>query len=99
MASKKIQLAGSLAFESISAGKSHFDRILQDTALGMHVTPEEFDQVNALYQDTAGGPAGHKRHRQPRSFPLKSEEKDTPPNASVCNLLMGQLVDFLSIRL
>ena len=47
---KHINLGSGLDFESITAGKTHFEPILKDTPLGTHVTPQEFAQINALYE-------------------------------------------------
>jgi hypothetical protein len=49
MVSKSIDLGGGLRFASIGAGKQHFERILKSTALGQHVTAQEFDELKTLY--------------------------------------------------
>jgi hypothetical protein len=50
MVAKRIDLGNGLVFSSISAGKAHFDRILKNTPLEQHVTPQEFSEVRALYE-------------------------------------------------
>jgi hypothetical protein len=47
---KSIDLGNGLKFASITTGKMHFDSILKDTALGAHVAPLEFTQINDLYE-------------------------------------------------
>lgn len=51
MASKKVDLGGNLKFESVAAGKAHFDKILKDTAIGAHITVQEFREIKALYEE------------------------------------------------
>ena len=51
MVSKPIDLGNGLTFESLTAGKAHFEKILKDTALGTHVTAQEFREINALYEE------------------------------------------------
>jgi hypothetical protein len=50
MVSKMIDLNNGLQFESISAGKIHFEKILKETSLGTHVTGQEFRDISALYE-------------------------------------------------
>jgi hypothetical protein len=50
MALKSIDLGNGLAFESISAGKAHFDGILKNTAMNTHVTPQAFEELKVLYE-------------------------------------------------
>jgi hypothetical protein len=47
---KDIDLGNNLKFESIAAGKTHFEKILKETVLGTHVTAQEFREINALYE-------------------------------------------------
>jgi hypothetical protein len=49
--SKRINLEPNLSFESISAAKTHFERILNDTAIDMRVTAQEFTTLKALYEE------------------------------------------------
>jgi hypothetical protein len=49
MASKNIDLGNGLKFESITAGKMHFEPILKDAALGKHFAGQEFQDIKALY--------------------------------------------------
>lgn len=50
MVSKRIELENGLCFESINAGKIHFDKILKGTLLGAHVTGQELRDISALYE-------------------------------------------------
>jgi hypothetical protein len=50
MARKAINLGGNLRFDSVSSGKTHFDKILKDTPMDTHVTPQEFNELRALYE-------------------------------------------------
>lgn len=50
MVSKRIELKNGLRFESISAGKSYFEKILKETPLGVQVTSQEFRDLIALYE-------------------------------------------------
>jgi hypothetical protein len=47
---KSVDLGNGLKFESISSGKTHFENILKETALGTHVAAQEFNELNALYE-------------------------------------------------
>jgi hypothetical protein len=49
MVSKDINLGDGLKFESISAGKKHFEPILKNAALGKHFAGQEFQEIKALY--------------------------------------------------
>jgi hypothetical protein len=49
MVSKTIDLGAGLKFESITAGKMHFEPILKDAALGKHFTGQEFQDIKSLY--------------------------------------------------
>ena len=49
MARKNIDLGVGLKFESITAGKLHFEPILKDAALGKHFAGQEFQDIKSLY--------------------------------------------------
>ncbi len=49
MVSKNVDLGNGLKFESIGAGKVHFEKILKETALGEHFAGREFQDIAALY--------------------------------------------------
>src|SRR6185437_7331733 len=49
MVSKRIDLGPGLQFESITAGKLHFDPMLKGAALGKHFAGQEFKDIKALY--------------------------------------------------
>jgi hypothetical protein len=50
MVSKTIDFAG-LKFESITAGKMHFEPILKDAAMGRNYAGQEFQDIKALYDE------------------------------------------------
>jgi hypothetical protein len=51
MVSKKIALGKNFEFESITAGKAHFDKILKETELGTRVPAQAFRELKALYEE------------------------------------------------
>lgn len=51
MVRKTIDLTPSLRFESISAGKVHFDKILKETPVETDVTPDQFQELKVLYEE------------------------------------------------
>ena len=51
MVSKAIDLGAGLQFESITAGKMHFEPILKDAALGKHFAGQELQDIKALYDE------------------------------------------------
>jgi hypothetical protein len=50
MVSKNVDLGNGLKFESISAGKMYFDKILKSTDFGKHFAGQDFNDVSALYE-------------------------------------------------
>src|SRR6266545_778042 len=50
MVSKRINLNNGLQFDSISAGKAYFEKILKGTPLGVPVAGNEFKDLNSLYE-------------------------------------------------
>ena len=50
MVSKSIDLNNGLQFESIGAGKIHFEKILKETSIGTHITGQELRDISALYE-------------------------------------------------
>jgi hypothetical protein len=48
---KKIDLGGELKFESITAGKNRFEKILKETALGAEVSAQDFNDISRLYDE------------------------------------------------
>jgi|SRR5712664_2784909 len=49
MVSKNIDLGNGLKFETITAGKMHFEPILKDAALGKHFAGQEFQALYDAY--------------------------------------------------
>jgi hypothetical protein len=49
MASKDIDLGDGLRFESIGAGKKHFEKSLKGAEIDKHFVGQEFQDIEALY--------------------------------------------------
>jgi hypothetical protein len=49
MVMKPIDLGADLKFESVAAGKMHFEPMLKGAPLGKHFADQEFEDVKALY--------------------------------------------------
>ncbi|MBR1227934.1 hypothetical protein JQ600_23745 [Bradyrhizobium sp. AUGA SZCCT0176] len=50
MVSKSIDLNNGLQFHSISTGKAYFEKILNDTPLGVEVAGSDLQDLNSLYE-------------------------------------------------
>jgi hypothetical protein len=50
MVAKAIDLGAGLKFSSIKAGRDHFKKILDATAVGQHIPSQHFDEVKILYE-------------------------------------------------
>jgi hypothetical protein len=49
MVSKSIDLGNGLTFDSIKAGKNHFEPILKNAKLGVHFAGQELQAIESLY--------------------------------------------------